>query len=180
MERIEREGHLEPYVEMARELFLDYSGWLERRFGLSLDFQGFEQEMAEFPGVYTPPGGRLIVATVDGEAAGCIASKPKLPATCEMKRLYVRDSFRGRRLGEKLVAALIEEARAAGYRRMVLDTSREMVLGLSRTFPKIVRVKLWTEVSMSLFICSSFFHLPSHPCYTRSQLTARYEVALTL
>ena len=125
MERIEREGHLEPYVEMARELFLDYSGWLERRFGLSLDFQGFEQEMAEFPGVYTPPGGRLIVATVDGEAAGCIASRPKLPATCEMKRLYVRDSFRGRRLGEKLVAALIEEARAAGYRRMVLDTSRE-------------------------------------------------------
>ena len=125
MVKIERDGHLEPYVDMARELFLDYSRWLERRFGLSLDFQGFEQEVAEFPGVYTPPAGRLIVATVDGEAAGCIASKPKLPATCEMKRLYVRDSFRGRRLGEKLVAALIEEARAAGYRRMVLDTSRE-------------------------------------------------------
>lgn len=125
MVRIERDGHLEPYVDMAREIFLDYSRWLERRFGLSLDFQGFEQEVAEFPGVYTPPGGRLIVATVDGEAAGCIASKPKLPATCEMKRLYVRDAFRGRRLGEKLVEALIEEARAAGYRRMVLDTSRE-------------------------------------------------------
>ncbi len=71
MVRIEHDAHLQPYVETANRLFLEYSRWIERSFGITLEFQGFEREMAEFPGVYSPPGGRLLLAMVGGEGAGC-------------------------------------------------------------------------------------------------------------
>ena len=53
--------------ELVRELFLEY--W--RSFGFSPCFQGFESEVATLPGAYAPPGGALVLALTDGQAAGC-------------------------------------------------------------------------------------------------------------
>ena len=63
-----------------------------------------------------------MLARVDGSAGGCVALKPLDVHTCEMKRLYVRPAFRGRRLGRALVSRMIEEAHAAAYRSIRLDT----------------------------------------------------------
>src|SRR2546427_253930 len=85
-------------VHAVRELFLEYAQSL----GFSLCFQGFDKELADLPGSYAPPAGRLLLATSDGHAAGCIGLHALDHMICEMKRLYVRPLFRGSGLGRHL------------------------------------------------------------------------------
>ena len=66
--------------------------------------------------------GRLYLALGEGEAAGCIALRKLDDQRCEMKRLNVRPAFRGHRIGDALVDRIIQDARAIGYRYMLLDT----------------------------------------------------------
>ena len=105
-------------VADARKLFIEYSDWL----GLDLCFQNFEKELAELPGAYAPPDGRLFLALSENELAGCVCLRKIGDGVCEMKRLYVRPEFRGLGIGKLMAARLIEEARALSYERMRLDT----------------------------------------------------------
>jgi len=105
-------------IALARELFLEY----EKALGISLCFQGFEQELAGLPGKYAPPSGRLLLGMYEGAIAGCVALHALEPTIGEMKRLYLRPAFRGKGLGNAMVAAIVAEARAIGYLHLRLDT----------------------------------------------------------
>lgn len=105
-------------ISAARLLFREYEKWL----GLDLCFQGFESELAGLPGKYAPPNGRLYLAYSDEKLAGCIALRDLGDGICEMKRLFVRDKFRGQKIGIALIEKIIEDARAIGYRALRLDT----------------------------------------------------------
>jgi putative acetyltransferase len=110
-------------LRQARGLFEEYAASL----GVGLCFQGFQSELDTLPGSYAPPAGRLLVAWQEGEVAGCVALRPLEPGICEMKRLYVRPTFRGSGLGRTLVDRIIDEAKRIGYARMRLDSLPSMV-----------------------------------------------------
>src|SRR5688572_17412078 len=105
-------------IEAARNIFREYEAWL----GLDLCFQGFEDELKNLPGKYALPTGRLYLATNGDDIAGCIALRQIEDGTCEMKRLFVREEFRGRRVGKLLIERVIADAKEIGYTRMRLDT----------------------------------------------------------
>ncbi len=105
-------------IEQAGELFKEYSTWL----GVNLCFQNFEKELAELPGEYVPPDGRLLLAVDNERAVGCVALRKIAADTGEMKRLYVRPEFRGKGLGRTLTEAIIEAAHSIRYLRLRLDT----------------------------------------------------------
>ena len=105
-------------LAQVRRLFRAYADWL----AVDLCFQGFERELAELPGAYAPPAGRLLVARVGGEVAGCVGLRPLEPGVCEMKRLWVEPGFAGHGIGRALAEAIVEAARTIGYERMRLDT----------------------------------------------------------
>ena len=110
----------------ARQLFIDYA----ERIGVDLCFQGFEAELAALPGEYAEPQGALRLARIGEQWAGCCALRPitsvDYPNAAEMKRLYVRASFRGLWLGRRLAESVLDAARMIGYRSVLLDTLDDM------------------------------------------------------
>jgi GNAT superfamily N-acetyltransferase len=112
-------------IVQVQILFREYGSIPE----VKLCVVNFEQEILSLPGAYAPPNGRVLLATNEGsdnreEPVGCIALRKweQTIDTCELKRLYVRNPFRGHRIGRKLLETSIEEARSAGYAKIVLDT----------------------------------------------------------
>lgn len=113
-----RQAESPAHIGQVRELFLEYAQSL----GFSLCFQNFDQELAELPGDYAPPSGRLLLAELERELAGCVAMHKFGAGICEMKRLYLRPKFRGKGLGRMLAETIIAEASKLGYKSMRLDT----------------------------------------------------------
>jgi GNAT superfamily N-acetyltransferase len=109
-------------IEQVRALFREYERWVDE----PCCFASFERELAELPGEYGPPAGRLLLALEDGAPAGCAALRPLEGGACEMKRLYVRPAYRGRGLGRRLVEAMVGAAGATGCRMLLLDTLPKM------------------------------------------------------
>lgn len=109
-------------LKMIRTLFAEYADSL----GFDLDFQDFEEELANLPSGYAPPSGCLLLAKYKDQLAGCVALRQLSDSICEMKRLYIRPQFRGLGIGRALAEAIIEQARRIGYIYMRLDTVPSM------------------------------------------------------
>jgi ribosomal protein S18 acetylase RimI-like enzyme len=116
----------EDQIRATQELLREYIHWWAETepedFAQAPTFVDWEQEIATLPGIFVPPAGRLLLATQEGEPAGCVCLKGHDSVTAEIKRLYVRSAFRGQNIGWQLIDRIIDEARQSGYQRIVLDT----------------------------------------------------------
>ena len=111
--------------EEILRLFTEYTDMLLAEapaFRVYLDLQNYGEELRHPERKYGPPEGRLYLARCGGAPAGCIALRKLDETSCEMKRLYVRPTFRGHRIGSLLIRQVINDAREIGYRSMLLDT----------------------------------------------------------
>lgn len=117
-------------LDAVRELMRAFVAWHRQRHTQDLalideyfDAAAFEAELEGLPGKYAPPRGQLLLATVDGRPAGCVALREIDADDCEMKRMFVHTPLQGRGVGRALGEAVVQEAKAIGYQRMLLDTS---------------------------------------------------------
>ena len=103
--------------EVAKKLLVEYVDSL----GFDLNFQAFEQELANLQNYFTSPQECLLLAIYENQAVGCIAIKRFDNGVCEMKRLYVKPQSRGSGIGRALAEAGIKHAKNVGYNCMRLD-----------------------------------------------------------
>jgi GNAT superfamily N-acetyltransferase len=99
-------------MDEARSLIQEYANSLQAELCC---FQNFDQEMATFPGEYSPPSGGLLMAEDEGNPIGCVALRKISDEVCEMKRLYVRPNARGKGIGKLLAESILERAKNLGY-----------------------------------------------------------------
>lgn len=115
-------------VEMRSRLaplFEAYQQWLiqnEPELQIVLNGQGYDDELEHLPEKYGSPEGAIYILVVDGEDIGCIALRKIDDMVCEVKRVFLQMAYRGKGLGRLMMEQVIDDARQAGYREMVLDT----------------------------------------------------------
>lgn len=111
------------HLDEIAKLFTEYKDYI----AVDVSFQPADQTTEEIAKRYGGDGGRLYIAFVDGEAAGCIAFHPmKDRRDCELKRLFTRPAFRGHHVGRLLMQRALDDARAMGYRHAYLDTVKQL------------------------------------------------------
>lgn len=89
-------------------------------------YEGLELDGAQMPKAgpaeMSPPGGTFIVGFEDAVAVCCGGLKRLPDGACEIKRMFVVESARGRGVGRALLVELERRARELGYRVVRLDT----------------------------------------------------------
>jgi GNAT superfamily N-acetyltransferase len=108
----------------AHDLIVEYLAWADAEVGIDR-IQApsiLQRELAELPGMYTPPRGMLLLATLEWRPVGVVGVVVDRAGYAEMKRLYVAPGARGRGLGERLVRAAMAAAADLGCQRLRLET----------------------------------------------------------
>jgi putative acetyltransferase len=106
-----------PHVwRLVEQVFAEY--------GFADKLAGVEDDVRESRARYAAPRAGFWVADDGGTVVGTVAIRPEHGPTCELKRLYLQPGQRGRGLGQALYEHAEAFARAAGYERVRLVSSR--------------------------------------------------------
>lgn len=132
------------HTEQVKALFLEYTDFLlctDPNIAEFLKIQNYDHELTHLEEKYGMPKGRLYLAYVDDAVAGCIALRPFDETRCELKRLYVREPFRGNGIAETMVRHVLKDAQNIGYDAMLLDTL-PFLTGALHLYEKLGFVKI--------------------------------------
>lgn len=107
----------------AINLFNEYANSLN----ISLAFQNFTEELTIIESMYGSPIGCLLLVYDNDEAIACAAYRKIEDGICELKRMYIKPSYRGLKIGKTLLQMLCARAFKNGYTKMRLDTLDTMM-----------------------------------------------------
>ena len=80
---------------------------------------------------FAEPDGRLLLVEVDGQIAGTISLR-KIREDCgEIKRMYIKPEFRGKKLGNLMIEKVINISEENGFSKLFLDTGLFMSSAVS-------------------------------------------------
>lgn len=118
----------------AFELFKEYLASLD----FDLSFQNVDHELTILPQMYGPPTGGLFLVKVGDNFVGCAGLRRiENDTTCELKRMYLRPSYRRLGIGKALMEECIVASRNLGYALMKMDThgtKMPWAVGLYKSF----------------------------------------------
>jgi GNAT superfamily N-acetyltransferase len=124
-----RQSSTSQQIEDVKNLMRVFVGWHRERYHDAIevidrlfDHDEFGAELSELPGEFSPPRGRLLLASEGDQAAASVALRDMGDDVCEMKRMFVHSDYQGRGLGRLLADEVIREARQIGYKSMRLYT----------------------------------------------------------
>ena len=104
--------------EKAKQLFQEYADYIN----IDLKFQKFDEELENLPVMYGAQNGGIILCKQDVRYIGCIAIRKIDDDTCELKRMYVRSTYREKGVGKNLLLNAIKLAQQLNYKKVRLDT----------------------------------------------------------
>jgi putative acetyltransferase len=108
--------------EQGKELFSEYANSL----GVDLSFQDFENELNTMEEQYVQPDGGLVLAFTREQPIGCAGVRKLDGDAAELKRMYVKEEYRGEHVGVELLKRSLHLAKALGYKKIRLDTLQNM------------------------------------------------------
>jgi ribosomal protein S18 acetylase RimI-like enzyme len=114
-------------INSLRMLLMDYGHYMYAELQLISGKDSYSSEMSAFPAPkHSDADSAFLLALYNDVPAGCVGLRKFNPDSCEMKRMYVNPIFRGLKIGEKLCEEIINVAKMLGYKKMLLDTNKEM------------------------------------------------------
>ncbi|MBI3877686.1 MAG: GNAT family N-acetyltransferase [Verrucomicrobia bacterium] len=95
-----------------------------REYGLTPEPHATDADLADIEANYFQTGGAFwVVQNAAGEIVGSVGLHPEGKGDCEMRKMYLASSVRGRGLGRKLLETAVMRARELGFRRVTLGTA---------------------------------------------------------
>ncbi len=119
---------------------------------------GSEPTLDEVRARYRAPNAAFL-ASVDGAAAGCVAMMRVDDTTASLQRLFVDPAVRRAGAGRALVRAVVERARAQGYRRLALDTHKSQLAGAYGLYVSLGFVECEPAYRAEHTACATFMEL---------------------
>lgn len=115
-------------IDAARHLVWEFFDGVRKRYPEMLteidayiEHQDVAAQLDRFWDYFLPPHGECFLALQDKTFVGIVMLKPHGEMDGELNRMYVREAARGLGLGRALGKAVVEEARAIGYKTLWLD-----------------------------------------------------------
>lgn len=96
-------------------------------YGLQPDPAATDKDLDDLQANYADNGGYFGVVEEQGRVVASVGIFKIDTSRCELRKMYVLPSYRGRGLGKQLLQFSLDKARALGFAKMTLETATPLV-----------------------------------------------------